>query len=202
MILETNRDLYRAVSELIQAQGKNGATLERYLSALLDLARPCRSQESLTLSDFYQLLAHAFAAEPAAFDVAWQNRNGSAEPSAPYDVWETTLIRQIVDLREMDAAGTLKNDQRYYGINAPRGSRWYNFDPCTYLECAMAGSLGGWEPGDATGRVFVPGEVAVMNTDGTLTTADPQDIARTVAELPQITWDEFTDFIQCGQWYE
>jgi hypothetical protein len=38
--------------------------------------------------------------------------------------------------------GTLANDQRYFGVDSPRGSRWYNFDPLTFLECAVAGTFG------------------------------------------------------------
>ena len=68
------------------------------------------------------------------------------------------------DLHEMDENDTLKNEQRYFGVNAPRKSYWYNFDPIGYLECATAGSFGGWEPGDETGRQFVPEPVALLLT--------------------------------------
>jgi hypothetical protein len=37
-------------------------------------------------------------------------------------------------------------------VTAPRtaegratDSRWYNFDPATYLECGLAGTFGGWD---------------------------------------------------------
>jgi hypothetical protein len=41
----------------------------------------------------------------------------------------------------MAEAGTLENEYRYFGIDSPTGFRWYNFDPCSYLECGVRGSL-------------------------------------------------------------
>jgi hypothetical protein len=59
------------------------------------------------------------------------------------------------------------------GIDSPRGQRWYHFDPRTFLECATAGSYGGWQPGDETGRDYVPGPVAVMADDGGFFRGEP-----------------------------
>jgi hypothetical protein len=91
---------------------------------------------------------------------------------------------------------------RYFGINSPRGSRWYNFDPCTFLECAMAGSFGGWEEGDDTGRGYVPGEVAVLGPDGRITGCDPRELDDPIVPLGEISWEAFRDFLGQGQWYE
>lgn len=102
----------------------------------------------------------------------------------------------------MAEAGTLAYEYRYFGIDAPGGSRWYNFDLLTYIECAMAGSLGGWEPGDPTGREFVPGDVAVVDSQGDLQVVNPQDIERPIIEMAHISWEEFKDFSECGQMYE
>ena len=43
----------------------------------------------------------------------------------------------------MAEAGALEDEYRYFGIDSPTGFRWYNFDPCSYLECGVRGSLGG-----------------------------------------------------------
>ncbi len=43
-----------------------------------------------------------------------------------------------VDLRRM-RGGTLAEEWRYFGSESPTGKGWYNFDPLTYLECALAG---------------------------------------------------------------
>jgi hypothetical protein len=72
----------------------------------------------------------------------------------------------------MEAAGTADNEYRYFGVKAPRRSTWYNFDIGTYVECAMAGTYGGWQPDDSTGRTFVPGKVAVLEADGSLSSRD------------------------------
>ena len=77
-----------------------------------------------------------------------------------------------------------------------------NFVPAAYLECAAAGSLGGWEPGDPTGRDFVPGQVAVMDSEGNVQSVDPQNIDRTIVDISQLSWEQFQDFLVCGQIYE
>jgi hypothetical protein len=122
--------------------------------------------------------------------------------TAGFAGWTSTLICQVIDLREMEAAGQLSNDLRYFGLDAPRGGRWYNFDPLAYIECGLAGALGGWEPDDPTGRQFVPGPVAVLGTDGKLTTANPADIERVVQAMATLEWDQLKDFLWCGQQYE
>ncbi|MDQ2687518.1 MAG: hypothetical protein M3Y28_06580 [Armatimonadota bacterium] len=198
----TNRDLYLSIGELVKRYAASTRTLEQYLLALLGLTRHSHRQSALPLSDFSQLLTDAFTAEPIAFDSAWQEQYDTLYQTRPgFAGWEAEIIRQIVDSREMDEAGTLKDEQRYFGINAPRGARWYNFDPGTFLECAMAGSLGGWEPGDATERDFVPGQVTVMASEG-IQSIDPQDIERPIVEVPQLTWEQFQDFLISGQTYE
>jgi hypothetical protein len=202
-VLTTNRDLYRAIGELGERYASSGRTLEHYLLALLGLARQHNRQDALSLSEFYQVVSEAFSADPIPFASAWRDTYGALNPNQSGFVgWEATVIRQIVDLREMDEAGTLAYEYRYFGVDAPRGSRWYNFDPVTYLECAMAGSLGGWEPDDPTGRQFVPGEVGVMDSIGNLQIVNPQDIERPIGPLPQVSWDQFKDFVECGQMYE
>jgi hypothetical protein len=102
----------------------------------------------------------------------------------------------------MAERGLLDNEMRYFGLNAPRGSRWYNFDPCTFLECATAGSFGGWRPGDDTGREYVPGPVAALGEDGRLTSRDPRDIPNPVVPIAAVSWEKFRDFLGDGQWYE
>lgn len=202
-MLTTNRDLYNAVSELGERYVFSGRTLEQYLSALLGLARPYTQKTHLSLPDFYRLISEAFTADPLPFDPAWRDKYGALDPALPgFPGWEATVIRQIVDLHEMEEAGLLANKYRGFGINAPRGSSWYNFDPVAYLECAMEGSLGGWELGDPTGRVFVPGEVAVVDASGDVQIVNPQDIERPIIEMPLLSWKQLTDFVECGQLYE
>jgi hypothetical protein len=132
-----------------------------------------------------------------------QSSGGADDAEAPgFDRWESFLLRQMVDLREMAEQGMLADEHRYFGIDSPRGQRWYNFDPCTFLECAAAGSSGGWQSGDDTGRAYVPGPVAILGDDGTVTTSDPQDVPDPVFSIREVSWDDFQSFLGCGQWYE
>ncbi len=80
-------------------------------------------------------------------------------------------------------------------------STWYNFHPAGFLDAGVAGTFGGWQPGD-DGRVLVNGPVAVFGLDGSITTMDAADIERPVYPLEGVTWDAFADFLQNGQWYE
>jgi hypothetical protein len=178
------------------------------------------------MEEFFELLSSAFTLPAPPFEEAWRSRYtadannplmaclaakmGLRQQSEPadgadatsFEGWESFVLRQIVDLHEMAEQGLLKNELRYFGINSPRGQRWYNFDPCTFLECAMAGSYGGWQPGDDTGREYVPGPVAVLGDDGRITTSEPQDVADPIVSLRDISWDDFRSFLGCGQWYE
>jgi hypothetical protein len=197
----TNRDLYCFIAQVRTRYAENGPGLEVYLSSLRQLARARRGVPTLAPREVASLLEAAF--EPA-------DSTGSGDASrAPelaaadgYVEWETLIDQQIRDLREMDAAGTLANEHRYFGVDAPSGARWYNFDPCTFIECAAAGTFGGWEEGDDTGRALVPGPVAVLDESGKLTTMDPRDIEEPVAALQGFSWRDLVDFLGAGQAYE
>lgn len=192
--MTTNRDFYRAVGELTEARGDDERSLEVYLAALLGLAQALRGRPALTLREVFGLLAGAYEAEPVATEPV-----GVA--GTDFALWESLLLQQIRDLREMASAGTLDDPHRYGGIDAPSGHRWYNFDPATYLECATAGALGGWQPGD-DGRTLVSGPVAVLGADGAVHSVAPEEIDEPVVEVAALSWRDFIDFLECGQEYE
>ena len=201
--LHTNRDLYLAIGALTHKHRSDDRSLEQYLLALLRAVEPFANAETLPLNDFYNLIAQAFEIEPYVFDEDWRQQYAELpHKSDDFSGWHATVIQQIVDLREMAETGMLANEYRYFGVNSPRGSRWYNFDPISYLECAMAGSFGGWEPGDTSGREFVPGTVAVLADDGSIQEENPEDIPRPHFEIPDVSWEEVKRFIICGQVYE
>jgi hypothetical protein len=203
MMLTTNRDLYLALNDLSKTHASNTRTLEQYSLALLALAQPYSKLRSLSLMDFYNLIADAFTAEPLAFDESWRIQDAPIHPENPgFAAWHSALIGQIVDLREMDEVGTLKDEYRYFGLSAPSGRYWYNFDIKGYLECAMAGTWRGWEPGDDTNRHFVSGQVTVLDEAGTMQSVNPEDVSSVTAPIACITWEDFLDFIECGQMYE
>jgi hypothetical protein len=196
-----NRDVYLAINELRADASQR--TLEEYLRALFGLCRPLGGVDSLSAEQFVTLLADALRVEPVTCELASAafKSGGPADPGS-YRAFERTLLRQIVDLREMSDAGILSRDFIELGVDAPRGGRWFNFTVASYLECAAAGCLGGWEPGDATGRSFVPGQVVVQDAAGELTSVDPQNVPREVQDLERVTWERFEEFLFCGQMYE
>lgn len=224
--LRTNRDLYRFVVELGQRNADNKRSLEEYLSALLGLVARERHQADLSAPHFAALLEAAFHETPLAYEPSWEaawKKLMDGESDEGFPGWEALIKRQIIDLREMRAAGTLENEQRYFGVDAPRGARWYNFDPSTYIECAAAGSFDGWAPAEGeefddsdlsdvvmpedepppeSTRRLVPGPVAVLGADGRVAIVDPSQIESAHFELSRISWEDFRDFLVCGQTYE
>lgn len=202
--LQSNRDLYLAIEKLAEKYKSCDRSLEEYLRVLLQEADRFAHYEALSLSDFYALICVSFTASIPKFNENWRNTyNLLPNAAAGFSHrWQATLIRQIVDLREMAENGTLADQYRYFGIDSPRHSRWYNFEPRSYLECAMAGSFGGWEPADAASRQLVPGRVTVLTETGSIQAVDPQDLPRPQFALPTVAWTEFEDFIECGRYYE
>jgi hypothetical protein len=153
--LRSNRDLYLFMTGLAQRPEAQTRGLEEYLRSLWRIASRLQSEAQLSLSSFAHLLETALSAEAPAFDRGWRARaDETIDNSSEYRAWEQTIFSQIVDLRDMADAGMLANDLRYFGIDAPRGGRWYNFDILGYLECATAGTFGGWNPGDDSDRRY------------------------------------------------
>jgi hypothetical protein len=201
--IRTNRDLYTAVAELCASQRDSPRDLEEYLRALWALGSALRERPALSLVEFFGFLRAAFTATVPPFDKRWPYLYGNASDSlSGFAAWEAFILRQVVDLREMAESGTLAEELRYFGVNSPRGQRWYNFDPCTFLECATAGSFGGWEEGDDTDRDYVPGPVLAVGEDGQLRESDPRDLDRPVAPIDSVSWEDFRFFLGQGQWYE
>ncbi len=123
-----------AIGELVREHAGLGLALEAYLGNLRTLARAHADRDVLTPTEWLALLRAAFqpAPEVAAMMVVGTDA---------YRAWDNCVAEQIRDLAEMRAAGALDDEHRYFGINAPRGARWFNFDPSTYLECAAAGTF-------------------------------------------------------------
>ncbi|MCW5790248.1 MAG: hypothetical protein KIT72_07500 [Polyangiaceae bacterium] len=153
-----------------------------------------RERDSLTLYELAEVLGASF--DPPA------EAQAAARASQGFLTWENCVTLQIQDLLEMEESGAIKDELRYFGVDAPRGARWYNFDPCTYLECGVAGTFGGWQDGDETGRTYVPGPVAVMDASGKITSVDPRELDEPVVEIAEVTWEVFVEFLEAGQQYE
>ena len=190
--MRTNRELYLFVLGLPSRHA--AISLERYLCALWSIGREHATAPALTLGELAALLEHAFTA-PAGEPPQAELPDGDG-----FVGWQHCIVQQIHDLRAMAANGQLADEQRYFGIDSPRGVRWYNFEPPGYLECATIGTFGGWDGGDS--RVEVPGKVAVLDASGALTSVDPGEIVELEVAIDSVDWDTFTEFLACGQYYE
>ncbi|MCA9922121.1 MAG: hypothetical protein KC421_07110 [Anaerolineales bacterium] len=145
-MLLTNRDIYARVIALEeQFGGELLPSLEAYLLSFWSLV----VTESTDLIDVYQLLSwleRAFEHEPPPFQPHWLDIP-SPQPFrkriATFSDWEDVILFQIADLHRMAESGDLTSPNRYEGITSPSGTQWYNFDPITYLECAVRGTMGG-----------------------------------------------------------
>lgn len=197
--MKTNRELYKAIETLIKEKENSPViSLEEYLISLLGRGLEKKRESELSLNEFFSLLSDSFS--PWRKEIELVNKFNEDEPG--FSGWQATLRRQIKDLKEMKRNGILHNEYMALGIDSPSGQRWYNFDPFSYIECGVAGSLGGWEDGDGTGRQYVPGEVATVNEQGVIVLYDPIDLDEPPREIEVITWDDFKYFLWCGQNYE
>ncbi|MHC4734580.1 MAG: hypothetical protein ACYTDW_08995 [Planctomycetota bacterium] len=196
--MKKNRDLYKSIESLIkQKEDHPIPSLERYLTNLLRLATQVAHKEALDLEEFFLLLHDSF---DESGDVS---EGVCVEDGVPqFYEWKAEVNNRIQDLRDMAENKQLENEYRYFGISAPSGRYWYNFDPLTYIECGAAGSLSGWEEGDETGRSYVPGPVAYLDSEGKISSCDPRELDRLPVEVPLITWEKFSEFVWCGQNYE
>lgn len=197
--MKTNRELYLNIGDLVKQKRQQGVPivqLKEYLAGMIQLARPFAHRAELSLDEFFGILE-------TAFDGAAQLHTQPVQGDhPPFQQWVSEVTKQIEDLRAMAQSGQLNDKHRYFGIDAPSGARWYNFDPCTYIECGVSGAFGGWEEGDDTGRMYVPGQVSCLDTEGHLVARDPKDLREPILELPGITWEMFSIFVWCGQNYE
>jgi len=193
----TNRDLYRFVANLIEENEASVRTLARYLAALRTLLWRHRALPTLGPGTFAGVLADAFVTDPLAL----QRLAGGPRASGFEDV-DRTIARQLDDLSDMEDAGILEDELRAFGLEAPSGNRWYNFEPSTYLECGISGAFGGWQEGDDTSRILVPEEIALIGADGRESVVDPHEVAEVAMPLGPITWADVLRFVECGQTYE
>lgn len=227
--LQTNRDVYRFVCDLHRRHSGLARTLEEYLRALWQLGRAERAERELPVARFAELLERAVTAEVPPYDPAWE-RLDTGERLPGFAGWERAILLQIVDLKQLRDAGAYRDEQRYFGLDAPRGGRWYNFAPMGYLECAAAGSFGASfddedsddddasssaaaeldaappdaaPPAAAPLRLMVPGQVAVLGPEGKIIGVAAQDLPPDeVEDLTVISWEDFRSFLYQGQYYE
>jgi hypothetical protein len=165
-VCATNRDLYTRLVQVGNDMNAAGRSLSEFLRSWWSVSRTLAAQARLDLDRVAAMVTAAATIDPPALSPAWRttSRGFTPEPTSYVD-WEQIVLSQIADLADLADAGPL-DAYACFGIDIPRltdvvratGSRWYNFDPGGYLECGMAGSLGGWDEADGL-RVAVPGPV-------------------------------------------
>lgn len=198
-VCRTNRDLYQRVVGEGQRMNKAGRSLDVFLRAWLLVGRPLACRGSLDLDTVAAMIVAAGTVDPPPLPASSRSASFSyrAEPATFAD-WEAVVLSQVADLADFADQGPL-DKYAALGTDAPRapgcvratGARWYNFDPRAYLECGMAGSLGGWEEEDGLRRP-VPGPVVPLFDE-------PEPGERAVTALG---WADLADLARCGQEYE
>lgn len=195
MPTDTNRTVYQRILVIGESTDRS---LEEYLRALRHVAWPQRERETLPVDVFVTLLDDAATVPAPPFDDALRTEDLAVTEDMPgFEVWDRVIRSQIVDLRDLAEGPAPRFPELGVDVCRPAdagrracGTRWYNHAVAGYLECAMAGALGGWDAADGV-RGPVPGPVAPLFPE-------PPG----VAELRELTWAEFTDFLVCGQEYE
>lgn len=185
MEIRSNRDLYACLTAL-----KVSRDLESYLRALLGLGREFAAQSperEPTADEIAGLFTAASDAPAIELDPAWRELPPPWHEPRPHGLARFTAIlaHQIADLQAMRSNGQLEDSNRYFGLNAPSGARWFNFDPTSYLECGTSGSVGGWT--DDSEIVLV---------------TPPEPVNEDDESRRSFGWDGLCDLLVCGQIYE
>ncbi|WP_019633436.1 hypothetical protein [Actinomadura atramentaria] len=192
--VRTNRDLYLHVLRVGRDTRAGAWSLSAFLRALWKVSLPLRDRAELEADDVGALFSAAAAVSPAPYDAGWGTADLRLSGPAPvgHRDWERVLLAQIADLEDFVAAPP--GPRARFGADAPRppGSgarptprRWCNFDPATYLECAVAGGVGGWDV-----------------SDGARVPAGGGPTRSSVRPLTTVTWADLARLMVCGQTYE
>lgn len=182
MEIRTNRELYAHLTAI----GPTSRDLETFLRALLRVGRESGPDEP-SAHAVAMMFTAAVTAPPAEDEPTWSSQRPAWQEPRPQGKarFEAILIDQIVDLQRMRANGQLADDHRYFGLDAPSGARWYNFDPASYLEGGASGTIGGWASDD---------EVVLVTP--------PADIPEDDETRRSFGWEGLCDLLVCGQCYE
>lgn len=181
----TNRELYLLVISFQEKFKEQHPPLESYLSSLWWLAKPYQHQ-LLTINLLAEWLEQAFTQEPPPFNSQWLDKTLTTELT-PFENWENRILFQIADLHHLKEAGVFENPHRYGGLTSPSGTYWYNFDPFTFLECAVCGMYGG----DVEDENIIWSEKP-----------QGQQFRAYVYQITQWGWADFEKLLSYGQHYE
>lgn len=182
----TNREFYLSARNLEPPAGEQMRELEVYLRALLALIYRHGEHEP-GIEELLEWLKQATRHEPEPYDAAWEDEElfmGEVEGALEC----RALLRSIiVDLRQMRERGTFENEYRYFGVSAPSGRYWYNFDVLGFLECGVRGTMGGFEESEVI--------VLIKPSEG-------ESAGSEVFELEEWGWGLLGEILICGYCYE
>jgi hypothetical protein len=189
--VRTSADLYTVCRRIPGVAGDR--ELRTYLLALYRLGPAVAGHRTLTPHTFAALLLAAATAEPAPADPVWRTADLSVPDQGPrgYHHWRRVLLSQAADLADFaddppDARSAYFGlPCRHPGDAGPRSCAgyWFNQHLAGYLECAAAGTFGGFGADDR-----------IPTTAGF---APPPAEA-----LPALGWDQLIEFAWAGQSYE
>lgn len=117
-------------------------TLEIYLSDLWSLIQ-AHQQSEVSFALLGQLLHDAFVTEPVPFDEFWLTYENPPDvdyqetTQDDFSVLQQMVCYQIADLHRMAQTDIFSKPWIILGIDSPTGHTWYNFDPFSYLRCAV-----------------------------------------------------------------
>jgi hypothetical protein len=190
----THRDLYVMAVQRVSVHPERDRPLEAYLSAMLGLVRALHDRPELRASEFLDLVVGPLGAPAIPFEPAWDTLPAAVPiGGATADDVLATLARQIAELRRLAEAGVLSAAAREFGIDAPRGGRWTNFTPASFVECGLQGAFGGLAL-DESSRSLTMGGPRRAEQSGIMP-------ARAVP-MSWVTWDDVISFLICGQCHE
>jgi hypothetical protein len=193
--VRTNRDLYRRLVTLGEQITASGRALLDYLCALWPVSRPLAVHEQVDGDLLVAMLTAAGTAPPVRPDPAWRVADLTVDGAyVGFADFTRVLCTQITDLLAFEEQPP--GPYAALGVDAPPRldggratvERWCNFDPARYLECAVAGSVGGWSVEDGH-------RVRAEPADG----ADPSEM---ITPLPALSWGDVAAFLEYGQSYE
>jgi hypothetical protein len=189
-VLTTNRDLYLHLLRLGRRARGDSWSLSAFLRGLRHVGESVQDRGELTLDDVAAMFDAALTVAPPAYDPSWSSADLALPGGTPVDHadWDRVIRSQLADLEDLAARPTGgRGKVEVSRSGGPRATprRWCNTEVAAYLECAVAGSLGGWDAADGA-RVALPG-------------GPPASPVRAVTPL---SWEGMARLAVCGQLYE
>jgi hypothetical protein len=142
---------------IVEQKSTYVGSIEEYLRSVWSSILVHRN-DAPTYHLFGEILQKAFHAQPAPFESEWMKYNAAPQELRSLMVLEKPFSREadftclkreilflIAELHRMQ--DHVQDKMKHFGVVSPTGHSWYNWDPFTYLECAMAGLISHREGG-------------------------------------------------------